>query len=159
MIYARYIEDGTLCSTSDYSNDPEKYRGLIACFECGQKTWFIKGFTTEKFERKACFAAHHEKGCNASTVLLTPVDDSSEEGSESETPSSDIRVDLDKSSGQSIYVSQENRCNQSPSLCLSVFWKRAICCRFDHKNGQRYNSETNTIRPLLSAIAEFQVAG
>lgn len=108
MIHAKYIEDGTLCSTSDYSNDPEKYRGLITCFECGQKTWFIKGFTTEKFERMACFAAHHEEGCNASTVLLAPEDDESEEGSESESPTTDIRVDLDKSNGQSIYVSQEN---------------------------------------------------
>lgn len=108
MIYAKYVEDGSRCSTEDYSNDPEKYRGLIVCFECEKKTWFTKGFTTKRFERMACFAAHHEEGCNASTVLLTSEDNDSEEGSESEQPSTDIRVDLDRSNGQSIYVSQEN---------------------------------------------------
>jgi hypothetical protein len=43
----------------------------------------IKGFTTEKMKRMACFAAHHKEGCNASTVLLSPEDNDSEEGSES----------------------------------------------------------------------------
>jgi hypothetical protein len=108
MIYAKYVKDGSSCSTAAYSNDPEKYRGLIICFECEKKTWFTKGFTTEKFERMACFSAHHEEGCNVSTVQLTPKDSDYEEGHESELPSTDIRVDLDRSNGQSIYVSQEN---------------------------------------------------
>lgn len=59
-------------------------------------------------ERMACFAAHHKEGCAASTVVLGPTDGDSEEGSESESPSADIRVDLDKSNSHSIYVSQEN---------------------------------------------------
>lgn len=108
MINAKYIEDGTICSTLDYDKEPEKYRGLIICPECEQKTWFIKGYTTDKLERMACFAAHHKEGCNASTVILNAEDNDSEEGVESELPSTDIRVDLDKSSGKSIYVSQEN---------------------------------------------------
>jgi hypothetical protein len=55
----------------------------------------------------ACFSAHHEERCNASTVILSP-ESSDSEGSESEQPYTDIRVDLDKSNGQSIYVSQDN---------------------------------------------------
>lgn len=148
MIYAKYIEDGTLCSTSDYSNDPEKYRGLIVCFECGQKSWFIKGFTRENFERMACFAAHHEEGCNASTVLLTSEDDDSEEGSESEQTATDIRVDLDRSNGQSIYVSQENdKHGDENSSWVSSPQKKAI----GGSNGYPLNK---SLRQLLTHLCK-----
>lgn len=106
MINAKFIEDGTTCSTMDYSENPEKFRGLIVCPECEQKTWFIKGYSTEKMERMACFAAHHKEGCNASTVILSPNDDA--ETKEMDATSSDLRVDLDRTNSQTIYVSQEN---------------------------------------------------
>jgi len=148
MIYAKYIEDGALCSTSDYSYEPEKYRGLIVCPECEQKTWFIKGFTTEKMERMACFAAHHSEGCNASTVLLSAEDNDSEEGCESELPSTDIRVDLDKSNSQSIYVSQENnKHGEEDSDWVSSPHKKAI----GGSNGYPLNK---SLRQLLTHLCK-----
>ena len=148
MIYAKYIEDGTLCSTADYSNEPEKYRGLIVCPECEQKTWFIKGFTTEKMERMACFAAHHKEGCDASTVFLSPEDNDSEEGSESELPSTDIRVDLDRSNSQSIYVSQENnKHGDEDSDWISSPKKKAI----GGSNGYPLNK---SLRQLLTHLCK-----
>ncbi len=148
MIYAKYIEDGTQCSTSNYSNEPEKYRGLIICPECEKKTWFIKGFTTEKIERMACFAAHHKEGCNASTVLLSPEDNDSEEGGESELPSTDIRVDLDKSNGQSIYISQENdKHGEEDSDWISSPQKKAI----GGSNGYPLNK---SLRQLLTHLCK-----
>ena len=108
MLYAKFVEESSLISTLDYSEDPEKYRGLIICPECNEKAWFTRGFSTEKRERMACFGAHHQESCNASTVLvkLNDADDIDEE--EQDANSTDIRVDLDKSKGQSIYVSRDN---------------------------------------------------
>ncbi len=148
MIYSKYIENGTLCSTSDYNNNPDKYRGLIICPECEQKTWFIKGFTTEKMERMACFAAHHKEGCNASTVFLSPEDSDFEEGSESGLPSTDIRVDLDKSNSQSIYVSQENnKHDEEDSDWISSPKKKAI----GGSNGYPLNK---SLRQLLTHLCK-----
>lgn len=107
MILVKYVEDNTDCTTEDFISNPEKYRGHIICWACGEKAWYVKGFKTLKMDRKACFGAHHLEGCDASTVLLVS-DDDAEEGEESNSNSSDIRVDLDKASSQSIYVSQDN---------------------------------------------------
>lgn len=103
MIVAQYREDGSNCSTEQYEADPEKYRGMIDCIQCGKKAWFVKSYKTEKLNRMACFGAKHEEGCNASTVLVkSDTGDEAEEGD----LSADIRVDLDKSSNQDLYVSQ-----------------------------------------------------
>ncbi|EMK3382405.1 hypothetical protein V8054_000610 [Vibrio parahaemolyticus] len=106
MILSTYREDGSDCSTEMYENDPSKFRGLIDCKVCGEKAWFVKGYKTEKIDRMACFGARHLDGCNASTMLLKPdgVDESADEGD----VSSDIRVDLDKTNNNSLYVSQDN---------------------------------------------------
>lgn len=106
MITCTYRENGTKCTTEDYEANPEKYRGLIDCSECGVKTWFVKGYITAKIERMACFAARHLEGCNASTVLVKP-DGSEDEDDEGEL-SHDIRVDLDKAGAKQLYVSQDN---------------------------------------------------
>lgn len=107
MIECRFKEDNSICSTIDYENNPDKYRGLIHCVECDEKAWFIKGYSTPKMDRIACFAARHVDGCNASTILLGSDDYDELEGDESAL-SSDLRIDLDKASAKSIYVSQEN---------------------------------------------------
>jgi hypothetical protein len=107
MIECCFIEDNSICTTSMYENNPDKYRGLIYCIECGEKAWFTKGYTTEKMSRMACFGSKHKEGCNASTVTYG-TDDTDEIDSKESVTSSDIRVDLDKVSNQSIYVSQDN---------------------------------------------------
>ncbi|MFH4579202.1 hypothetical protein WKW41_12875 [Vibrio alginolyticus] len=106
MLVCTYREDGSDCTTEMYEADPDKFRGLIDCKVCGKKAWFVKGFKTAKVDRMACFGARHTEGCDASTVLIKPdgVDEAEEDGDFS----SDIRVDLDKASGNSLYVSQDN---------------------------------------------------
>ena len=107
MIEVINREDKSICTTSDYENNPDKYRGLIDCLECGRKAWFIKGYETEKINRMACFAAKHVEGCEASTVVLGS-DDSEELENGNGEQNSDIRIDLDKLSSQSIYTSKDN---------------------------------------------------
>lgn len=107
MIECLYIEDNSICTTLNYEDEPNKYRGLIYCLECNSKAWFIKGYKTEKINRMACFAAHHKENCNASTVDIGS-DDSDELDSNDQQDSSDIRVDLDKANNTSIYASQAN---------------------------------------------------
>ncbi|WP_172563104.1 hypothetical protein [Vibrio furnissii] len=105
MIVARYRVDGSNCSTEQYAADPEKYRGLIDCIQCGEKAWFVKSYKTEKVDRMACFGARHKDGCDASTVLIK-----SEAGDEAEEGdlSADIRIDLDKATNKDLYVSTNN---------------------------------------------------
>ncbi|HIF9536475.1 TPA: hypothetical protein ACX6S7_000678 [Photobacterium damselae] len=107
MIKAKFREDGSECSTEDYAQNPNKYRGLINCIECSQKAWYIKGFETDKMSRMACFGARHLDGCNASTVDLKSeaIDDNIDDPN---SPSSSLYVDLDKSAISNIYVSQDN---------------------------------------------------
>jgi len=107
VIECLYVENKTICTTLDYENDPDKYRGLIYCLECNSKAWFIKGYKTDKIDRMACFAAHHKENCNAATVEIGS-DDSDELEANDQKNSSDIRVDLDKTVNASIYVSQPN---------------------------------------------------
>ncbi|WP_405632876.1 hypothetical protein [Pseudoalteromonas sp. Ld20] len=107
MLNCIYKEDNSICTTTDYENSPDKYRGLIYCIECGAKAWFTKGYETQKINRMACFGAKHKDGCNASTVEFISDDHEVNEGDES-NQNSDIRVDLDKASTQSIYVSNDN---------------------------------------------------
>lgn len=106
MIVCTYREDGSDCTTEQYEANPDKYRGLIDCKECGQRTWFVKGYTTSKLERMACFAARHLEGCDASTVLVKP--EGSDEEDDGGDLSHDIRVDLDKAGIKQLYVSQDN---------------------------------------------------
>ncbi|MEZ6960646.1 MULTISPECIES: hypothetical protein [Aeromonas] len=107
MLKCLYIEDNTVCTTLDYEKESDKYRGLIYCLECNRKAWYIKSYTTEKFERVACFAAHHKEECKASTIEIGSDDDDEIESDESKN-NSNIRVDLDKNISSSIYISQAN---------------------------------------------------
>ncbi|WP_158161272.1 hypothetical protein [Grimontia hollisae] len=109
MLKVKFREDGTECTTEQYEHDPDKYRGLIDCIQCGRQAWFIKSYKTPKIERTACFAARHTEGCDASTVVLAIDDEDKEAGGDLDKDSSDIRVDLDKSSGGSIYVSTDSK--------------------------------------------------
>ncbi|MBA5760871.1 hypothetical protein H2O73_00840 [Vibrio sp. 404] len=105
MLISRYREDGSDCSTEQYEANPDKYRGMIDCKVCGHKSWYVKGYSTSKIDRMACFGARHEDGCDASTVLIKPEgEDEAEEGE----LSSDIWVDLDRANTKQLYVSQDN---------------------------------------------------
>lgn len=107
MIKAKFRDNGSECSTEDYAQNPDKYRGLIDCIECSQKAWFIKGFETEKMSRMACFGARHLDGCNASTVDLKS-EATDENIDDPNSPGSSLYVNLDKSATSNIYVSQDN---------------------------------------------------
>ncbi|QIA66030.1 hypothetical protein GT360_21295 [Vibrio astriarenae] len=118
MIVCTYRVDGSDCTTEQYQANPEKYRGLIDCTECGVKTWFVKSYKTDKIDRMACFAARHLEGCNASTVLVKS-DGSEDENDEGEL-SHNIRVDLDKAGAKQLYVSKDNdKHGDEPSSRLS----------------------------------------
>lgn len=106
MIVCTYREDGSDCSTEQYEANPDKYRGLIYCKECGEKTWYVKGYTTSKLDRMACFAARHLEGCTASTLLVKS--EGSDEDAEDGELSHDIRVDLDKAGIKQLYISKDN---------------------------------------------------
>lgn len=93
-----YVPDGTDCTVTLYLQNPEKYRGNIAC-TCEEKAWFVKGFSTEKYDRAPCFAAHHTDDCDFKIELI--VDDDGDPGSGDPTT---IHVDLDKQRKQSIDV-------------------------------------------------------
>lgn len=108
MITVKFTVDGSNCNTIDYQNNPGKYRGRIVCLECNQKAWFIKSFKTPKINRMACFAAHHEKNCTASTVLLVSDDEDSDQEKDENINSSEICIDLDKATSQSIFISDDN---------------------------------------------------
>ena len=109
MIICKFTEDNTICSTEDYAENPEKFRGFIVCAECSRKAWFIKSYKTSKIDRKACFASNHVEGCSASTVLLSS-DDEIVHGAEKndEQNNSDISIDLDKNSSASLFISEPN---------------------------------------------------
>lgn len=94
-----YVPDGTDCSVILYQQDPEKYRGNIACDVCEEKSWFVKGFSTEKYDRAPCFAAHHASDCGNKITLI--VDD---DGDPTSADPTTIHVDLDKQRKQSIDV-------------------------------------------------------
>ena len=94
-----YVPDGTDCSVTMYQQNPEQYRGNIACDVCKEKSWFVKGFSTEKYDRAACFAAHHTSDCDNKITLI--VDD---EGDPTSADSTTIYIDLDKQRKQSIEV-------------------------------------------------------
>ncbi|MCY1516356.1 hypothetical protein D9M68_509780 [compost metagenome] len=93
-----YVPDGTDCTVTLYLQNPEKYRGNIAC-TCEEKAWFVKGFSTEKYDRAPCFAAHHTDNCDFKIELI--VDD---DGDPSSGDPTTIHVDLDKQRKQSIEV-------------------------------------------------------
>lgn len=105
MIICTFREDGSNCTTEDYESNPQKYRGLIDCSLCGKKAWFVKGYTTQKINRMACFGAKHEDGCNASTVIFKS--DDVDEAKDGET-TANLKVDLDKNGVNSLYVSKDN---------------------------------------------------
>lgn len=107
MITCTYREDGSKCTTEDYEADPGKYRGLIDCTLCGKKAWFIKGYSTARADRMACFGAKHADGCDASTVMLSSDDLDEDKEGEGET-TADLKVDLDKAGAKSLYVSRDN---------------------------------------------------
>lgn len=95
-----FVPDGTDCTVTLYQQDPEKYRGNIACDVCEEKSWFVKGFSTEKYDRVACFAAHHTSDCDNKITFIA--DDDGEPSSGDPTT---IHIDLDKQRKQSIDVS------------------------------------------------------
>ena len=86
-----YVPDGTDCTVVLYKEFPEKYRGNIQCDICLEKSWFVKGFSTEKYIRAPCFAAHHAEGCKNKITLIPD-----EDGDVSPGPLSVINIDLDK---------------------------------------------------------------
>lgn len=94
-----YVPDGTDCTVTLYQQDPEKYRGNIACDACDEKSWFVKGFSTEKYDRAPCFAAHHTSDCDNKITLIA--DDDGDPASGDPTT---IHVDLDKQRKQSIEI-------------------------------------------------------
>lgn len=106
MIVSTYREDGSQCTTEAYENEPDKYRGLIDCSVCGRKAWFVRGYETAKINRMACFGARHADGCDASTALLS-TDGTDEDKNDDGETSSDLKVDLDKASNNSLYLSKK----------------------------------------------------
>ena len=125
MIECLYIENDSPCTTLDYENDPEKYRGMIYCPECKSKAWFIKGYSTERLNRMACFAARHSENCSLSTVLVAE-DDDDELEPDSSSSNCDIRVDLDKSSNNSIYVSRDNHKHSTEESTWKTSSKKSL---------------------------------
>lgn len=105
LITCTYRENGSKCTTEDYEANPEKFKGLIDCTVCGRKAWFVKGFSTGRMDRMACFGARHVEGCDASTVMFS--NDDIDEDSNGET-TADIKVDLDKNNTNSLYISKDN---------------------------------------------------
>ena len=94
-----YIPDNTDCTVLLYPQNPDKYRGNIVCDICAEKSWFVSGFTTEKYVRAPCFAAHHKENCG-NKITLVP-DDSGELATGDPRT---IHIDLDKHRKQVIDV-------------------------------------------------------
>ncbi|WDH55194.1 hypothetical protein PUP75_10465 [Pseudomonas chlororaphis] len=93
-----YIPDGTDCTIILYQQNPEKYRGNIAC-PCNERAWFVKGFSTERYDRAPCFAAHHADDCDFKIELIPD-----ESGESSTGDPATIHVDLDKQRKQPIEI-------------------------------------------------------
>lgn len=68
MQHARFIANHSLISSAEYHAEPERYRGLLLCPQCGEKAWYMKAVQTDKLQRSACFAAQHLAGCDAATA-------------------------------------------------------------------------------------------
>lgn len=94
-----YVPDGTDCVISQYLQDPEKYRGNVACDRCEERAWFVKGFSTDKYVRTPCFAAHHTDECDNKILLIAD-----EDGDHTSGDPATIHIDLDKQRKQSIEV-------------------------------------------------------
>ena len=105
MLKCKFIVDGSDCTTEQYQENPEKYSGQIFCKECNARAYFIRSYSTAKLTRMACFGARHANGCTASTVSIGVVDADDEQLADGDSQNSDLLVDLDKSSTNSIYVS------------------------------------------------------
>ncbi|WP_148260807.1 hypothetical protein [Ectopseudomonas mendocina] len=94
-----YVPDGTDCTVTLYQQDPEKYRGNVACGKCEERAWFVKGFSIEKYDRAPCFAARHTNDCDVKITLI-PDEDSDQSSGDPTT----IHVDLDKQRKRSIDI-------------------------------------------------------
>jgi len=94
-----YVPDGTDCTITLYQQDPDKFRGNIACDTCQEKSWFVKGFSTEKYNRAPCFAAHHTSECDKKITLIADGSGDLDSGDPAK-----IHVDLDKQRKQTIDV-------------------------------------------------------
>lgn len=99
-----YVPDQTECTIFQYQQNPDMYRGNIICDKCLEKSWFVKGFSTEKYVRAPCFAAHHTDECENKIVLIVDEDAPSITGMLSA-----INVDLDKQRKQDIGVAVSQR--------------------------------------------------
>lgn len=94
-----YVPDGADCTILLYPQNPEKYRGNIACGICDEKSWFVKGFSTEKYVRAPCFAAHHKEDCGNKITLIPD-----ESGEPVSGDPGTVHIDLDKQRKQIIDV-------------------------------------------------------
>lgn len=94
-----YVPDQTECTVLQYQQNPDMYRGNIICDKCQEKSWFVKGFATEKYVRAPCFAAHHTSECDNKITLIADEDAPSSPGILSA-----INIDLDKQRRQDIGV-------------------------------------------------------
>ncbi|MCS7612199.1 hypothetical protein N0388_33050 [Pseudomonas aeruginosa] len=97
-----YRLDQSPVTPFQYQQDVEKYAGNIECSECEASAWFVRSSVSGGRERVACFAAHHQDGCQIKTVVLV-VDDEGAEPDEG-TDTTRINVDLDKRKPQEILV-------------------------------------------------------
>jgi hypothetical protein len=133
-----YMPDGTDCTVALYQQAPEKYRGNIACDVCEEKSWFVKGFSTEKYDRAPCFAAHHTSDCENKITLVADDDGDSSSGD----PNT-IYVDLDKQRNKSIEVAVP-----SPKPIKETLWGTT----------RRYSSigdypENKSLRQILASLS------
>ncbi|MEV1730432.1 hypothetical protein ABZQ65_33810 [Pseudomonas aeruginosa] len=97
-----YRLDQSPVTPFQYQQDVDKYAGNIECSECEASAWFVRSSVSGGRERVACFAAHHQDGCQIKTVVLV-VDDEGAEPDEG-TDTTRINVDLDKRKPQEILV-------------------------------------------------------
>ncbi|RON48541.1 hypothetical protein BK666_08945 [Pseudomonas frederiksbergensis] len=95
-----YRADLSPCTPLKYQQDIEKYAGNIECSECEARAWFVRGSLGGVREKAACFAAHHEDGCQIKTVIL--VIDGEDAGPSDGADTAQIVVDLNKRSSQTI---------------------------------------------------------
>ncbi|MCV2884095.1 hypothetical protein OE749_05270 [Aestuariibacter sp. AA17] len=145
MNESRFVLTNEICTTQHYSNDKDRYRGNIVCLECEAKAWFIKGYDTDKMSRKACFAAHHKEGCEASTVGLEADDVLDGNGETTDSPSTDIYINLDNSKEHSLYVSEDNsKFDDEPSE-----WTKGSKCALGNSSGYPLKK---SLRQLLTNL-------
>lgn len=100
-----YRLDQSPVTPFQYQQDVEKYAGNIECSECEASAWFVRSSVSGGRERVACFAAHHQAGCQIKTVVLVVDDDEGAEPDEG-TDTTRINVDLDKRKPQEILVAE-----------------------------------------------------